>query len=148
MRDALVDAESISSRLAHLDELLAELDAIRAAGRDAYAAEWRTRLAAEHALQLAIQACIDVGAHLVSELGLKAPADYRGVFESLCPAGLDPVWPSASPPPQACATFSSTAISMSMTTPCGAHSPSSTIYATSPPPHSGWSMPTDPHPSA
>jgi len=86
----LVDAESISSRLTHLDELLAELDAIREAGRDAYAAEWRTRLAAEHALQLAIQACIDVGAHLVSELGLKAPADYRGVFESLCPAGLDP----------------------------------------------------------
>jgi uncharacterized protein YutE (UPF0331/DUF86 family) len=50
---------------------------------------WRTRLAAEHALQLAIQTCIDVGAHVVSELGLKAPADYRGVFESLCPAGLD-----------------------------------------------------------
>jgi uncharacterized protein YutE (UPF0331/DUF86 family) len=86
----LVDAESVSSRLTHLDELLAELDTIRAAGRDAYAAEWRTRLATEHALQLAIQACIDVGAHLVSELGLKAPTDYRGVFESLCPAGLDP----------------------------------------------------------
>jgi len=86
----LVDAESVSSRLTHLDELLTELDTIRAAGRDAYAAEWRTRLATEHALQLAIQACIDVGAHLVSELGLKAPADYRGVFEALCPAGLDP----------------------------------------------------------
>jgi uncharacterized protein YutE (UPF0331/DUF86 family) len=26
---------------------------------------------------------------VVSELGLKAPVDYRGVFESLCPAGLD-----------------------------------------------------------
>jgi uncharacterized protein YutE (UPF0331/DUF86 family) len=85
----LVDTSSVSARLEHLGELLTELDAIRGGGRDAYAAEWRTRLAAEHALQLAIQTCIDVGAHLVSELGLKAPADYRGVFESLCPVGLD-----------------------------------------------------------
>ena len=86
----MVDAESISSRLERLDELIGELDAIRATGHDHYMAQWRTRLAAEHALQLAIQACIDVSAHVVSELGLKAPADYRGVFESLQAAGLDP----------------------------------------------------------
>lgn len=86
----MVDAESINSRLERLDDLILELDAIRAGGHDAYMAQWRTRLAAEHALQLAIQACIDVSAHVVSELGLKAPVDYRGVFESLLPAGLDP----------------------------------------------------------
>ncbi|MGH2879426.1 MAG: type VII toxin-antitoxin system HepT family RNase toxin [Solirubrobacteraceae bacterium] len=85
----MVDTSSVSARLEHLDELVTELDAIRDGGRDGYMAQWRTRLAAEHALQLAIQTCIDVGAHMVSELGLKAPADYRGVFESLCPAGLD-----------------------------------------------------------
>jgi uncharacterized protein YutE (UPF0331/DUF86 family) len=85
----LVDAESINSRLERLDELIGELDAISAAGHNAYMERWRTRLAAEHALQLAIQTCIDVSAHVVSELGLKAPADYRGVFESLQPAGLD-----------------------------------------------------------
>lgn len=85
----MVEAESVSSRIAQLDELLGELDSIRAAGRDAYMAEYRTRLAAEHALQLAIQSCIDVGAHLIFELGLQTPSDYRGVFESLRPAGLD-----------------------------------------------------------
>lgn len=85
----MVDTPSVDSRLEHLDALVTELDAIRSGGRDAYMSEWRTRLAAEHALQLAIQTCIDVGAHMVSELGLKTPADYRGVFESLCPAGLD-----------------------------------------------------------
>jgi uncharacterized protein YutE (UPF0331/DUF86 family) len=85
----LVDAESVRSRLDHLGELLEELDAIQAGGRDAYVAELRTRLAAQHALQLAIQACIDVGAHVIAELGLSAPDDYRGVFENLTPAGLD-----------------------------------------------------------
>jgi uncharacterized protein YutE (UPF0331/DUF86 family) len=85
----LVDVESVRSRLGRLDELLGELDAIRAGGHDAYMAESRTRLAAEHALQLAIQSCIDIGAHLISELGLQAPSDYRGVFASLSSAGLD-----------------------------------------------------------
>jgi uncharacterized protein YutE (UPF0331/DUF86 family) len=85
----LVDVESVRSRLDHLGDLLEELDAIRVGGHDAYAAERRTRLAAQHALQVAIQDCIDISAHLISELGLEAPNDYRGVFENLCPAGLD-----------------------------------------------------------
>ncbi len=85
----MVDSDGVTSRLQRLDGLLRELDAIRAGGRDAYMTEPRTRLAAEHALQLAIQSCIDIGAHLISELGLEAPADYRGVFASLRPAGLD-----------------------------------------------------------
>jgi len=66
------------------------MEAIRAAGRDAYMADFRTRLAADHAIQLAVQICIDVGAHLIAELGLEPPSDYRDVFESLRGDGLDP----------------------------------------------------------
>jgi uncharacterized protein YutE (UPF0331/DUF86 family) len=86
----LVDVESVTARLDRLDELLQELEAIRVGGRHLYMAERRTRLATEHALQLAIQGCIDIGAHLISELGLTSPADYRAVFANLRPAGLDP----------------------------------------------------------
>lgn len=85
----MVDAESIATRLDRLTPLLEELEEIRAAGRDAYMAEFRSRLAADHAIQLSIQICIDVGAHLIAELGLEAPSDYRGIFKSLRPAGLD-----------------------------------------------------------
>jgi uncharacterized protein YutE (UPF0331/DUF86 family) len=86
----MVDAESVAARLDRLTPLLEELEEIRAAGRDAYAAEFRTRLAADHAIQLAIQICIDIGAHLIAELGLETPSEYRGVFENLRKAGLDP----------------------------------------------------------
>lgn len=86
----MVDAESVATRLDRLTPLLEELEQIRAAGHDTYAAEFRSRLAADHAIQLAIQICIDVGAHLIAELGLEAPSDYRGVFENLRSAGLDP----------------------------------------------------------
>lgn len=86
----MVDAESIAARLDRLTPLLEELEEIRAAGHDAYTAEFRSRLAADHAIQLAIQICIDIGAHLIAELGLETPSEYRGVFENLRKAGLDP----------------------------------------------------------
>ena len=86
----MVDAESISTRLDRLSQLLEELEEIRAGGHDAYRSEFRNRLAANHAIQLAVQVCIDVGAHLIAELGLEAPSDYRGIFESLRSAGLEP----------------------------------------------------------
>ena len=37
----------------------------------------------ERALEVSIQACIDVGAHLVAVWGLGAPEDYADVFERL-----------------------------------------------------------------
>lgn len=50
----------------------------------------RTQLAAQHALQQAIQICVDIGAHVITELGLATPQDYRSVFHELRSAGLDP----------------------------------------------------------
>jgi uncharacterized protein YutE (UPF0331/DUF86 family) len=86
----LVDAESIATRLDRLSQLLEQLETIRASGRDAYRSDFRSRLAAAHAIQLSVQICIDIGAHLIAELGLQAPSDYRGIFTGLLSAGLEP----------------------------------------------------------
>ena len=86
----MVDAPSIESRLERLRELLVELDQIHEGGRESWNADPRLRLATERALQLSIQVCIDIGGHLVSELKLTMPADYRGLFPELAVAGLDP----------------------------------------------------------
>lgn len=87
----MVDPESIDARLERLAELLAESERIRAGGRAAYDAGLRDRLAAQHAIQLAIQICVDIGAHLIAELGLRMPDDYKGVFAILRePLGLAP----------------------------------------------------------
>lgn len=84
----MVDAESVRHRLERLDPLLAVLDEVRARGEASFLDDVHLQLEAERALQLSIQICIDVGAHLVSERGLKPPDDYRGVFASLRQAGL------------------------------------------------------------
>jgi uncharacterized protein YutE (UPF0331/DUF86 family) len=59
------------------------IEQVRGAGRDRFLADDGLQHQAERALQLAIQICIDVGAHLVAARGLRAPDEYRDVFERL-----------------------------------------------------------------
>jgi uncharacterized protein YutE (UPF0331/DUF86 family) len=85
----LVDPEKVTERLERLSELLDELSQIREDGYEAYCAAFRSRLAAAHAVQLAVQICLDMGAHLIAEESLRMPDDYRGIFLTLKSAGLD-----------------------------------------------------------
>jgi uncharacterized protein YutE (UPF0331/DUF86 family) len=88
----LVDVERIRERLELLDTLLPVLEQTSAGGEHTYIAEDndQARLATERALQVALQICIDIGAHLISELGLRRPDDYRGVFKSLADGTVIP----------------------------------------------------------
>jgi uncharacterized protein YutE (UPF0331/DUF86 family) len=67
--------------------LIDQLELVRAAGLDPYLADEDLRMMSERRLQLAIQICIDIGAHLVSELSTLPPSDYAGIFKSLADAG-------------------------------------------------------------
>jgi uncharacterized protein YutE (UPF0331/DUF86 family) len=59
------------------------IERVKGAGRDRFLADHRLQHQAERALQLAIQICLDVGVHLVAARGLRAPDEYRDVFERL-----------------------------------------------------------------
>ena len=83
----MVDADSVFAKLARLDSLLTVLDDARSRGRSAVTSDLHLQLEVERALQVSIQICIDIGAHLVSELGLKPAEDYQGVFASLAAHG-------------------------------------------------------------
>ncbi|HEY2717319.1 MAG TPA: DUF86 domain-containing protein [Solirubrobacterales bacterium] len=85
----MVDRPKVESRLERLRLLLDELEQIRAAGREAYDAELRQRLATQRALQLAIQACIDIAGHLLADSGEPIPPNYRALFPALTEQGLD-----------------------------------------------------------
>lgn len=84
----MVDAESVLRRLERLGELLELLEETRREGRARLLGDRRTQLQVEHALQVSIQICIDVGAHLIAELGAPVLDDYRGVFAALHRAGV------------------------------------------------------------
>jgi uncharacterized protein YutE (UPF0331/DUF86 family) len=79
----LVDRAAVEARLARLDRELSMIERVKRAGRDRFLADDGLQHQAERALQLAIQICIDIGAHLVAARGLRAPDEYRDVFERL-----------------------------------------------------------------
>jgi len=82
-----VDADSVFAKLARLDSLLGVLEGVQARGKTAVMSDAHVQLEVERALQVSIQICIDIGAHLVSELGLRPAEDYQGVFTSLASHG-------------------------------------------------------------
>lgn len=83
----MVDGEWIGARLARLERLIEQLEDVKAAGETAYLQDETIRAVTERRLQVAIQACIDIAAQLVSELSADAPADYAGVFRALADGG-------------------------------------------------------------
>jgi uncharacterized protein YutE (UPF0331/DUF86 family) len=84
----MVDPEAVVARLRLLAQLLAELEVTRGRGREIYRAQRELRLATERRLQLALQACIDIAAHLLAERNVPAPQDYAGLFPALAEAGV------------------------------------------------------------
>lgn len=79
----MVDAERAEARIERLEETIERLEEVRAQGEDAYLADPRLQAMAERWLQVAIQACIDLGTQLVSEESAPPPSNYADVFRIL-----------------------------------------------------------------
>ena len=79
----MVDRAAVDARLARLDRELSMSERVSAEGRHRYLTDYGLQHQAERALQLAIQICIYVAVHLVAAQGLRAPDEYRDVFERL-----------------------------------------------------------------
>lgn len=84
----MVDLETIKTRLDKLEEALRVLEKLRQIPYEDFAADPIKYLAAQHALQIAIEACLDIGQHLIAALGLERPASYKDTFLILGKEGI------------------------------------------------------------
>ncbi len=86
----MVDLVALDLRARRLEDELARLEQVRALDREQYLDDVDLQHVVERALQIAIQACIDIGAHLVAVWGFGVAEDYADVFTRLSQrAGLD-----------------------------------------------------------
>ncbi len=78
-----VDAAVIRRKLAHITESLVGLRPLGRLPLDEYRRRLYERKAAERLLQEAIEAALDINAHLIAEHGRAVPEDYYGGFLAL-----------------------------------------------------------------
>jgi len=84
----MTDPELVAKKLAFIETCVRELRTL--ARPERIADDLREERFVEHTLQLAIQAALDVGSHVVSDERLGEPETSRDVFRLLGKAGLVP----------------------------------------------------------
>ena len=83
-----VDRELIAARIAKIRAELRRLARLETMSREDFLASMTEQHAVERELQIVIEACLDIGHHVISREGLRRPADYRDVFTVLRESGV------------------------------------------------------------
>ncbi len=84
----VAERELVRDRLDRIRHYVADLRVWAGDSRDAFMASRERQYAVLHALQLAIEACIEVGTHICSADALGTPASYAETFDRLAQAGV------------------------------------------------------------
>ena len=84
----VVDRDLLRRKLAELAEYVSQVSEYRDLTVARYRGEWKTQRIVERTLQLAIETCLDIASHVLSDRELGAPSTYAETFEILMGAGL------------------------------------------------------------
>ncbi len=85
-----VNRELILDRLSRLRE---NLKLLRELGRllvEEFTADFKAAGSAERLLQISVEACLDIGNHIISRSGLERPREYKDIFLILGRNGIIP----------------------------------------------------------
>lgn len=84
----MVDRDVMERLLGLLEEYLNDLESVRGISLDDYESDKRTKRFVERTLQIAIEACLDMGWHIIADEGLPEAESNREVFSVLAAAGV------------------------------------------------------------
>ncbi len=79
----MIDEELIHAKIDIIEVNLKLLKEIRSQGFEVFSKSYRDIQAAKHSLQESIEACLDIGNHIIAERGYRRADDYKEIFEIL-----------------------------------------------------------------
>lgn len=79
----MVEAELIRERLQLLGEYMNDLESVKSTSFEEFQDNKVLRRFIERTLQIAMEACLDIGSHIISSEGYREPRYGRDVFEIL-----------------------------------------------------------------
>ncbi|CAG1007673.1 MAG: DUF86 domain-containing protein [Candidatus Methanoperedens sp.] len=84
----MISKDVVNAMIDIIDENIRLIEEIRSQGYDFFSGSFRDIQAAKHSLQEAIEACLDIGSHIIAEKGFRRPEDYREIFRVLEENGI------------------------------------------------------------
>jgi len=87
---SVVDEMLLQEKLALLTEYLADLQAEQQVTLKELKANKVLRRYLERTLHMAVETCLDIGSHIIADLKLREPEDYKDIMVVLCEAGYLP----------------------------------------------------------
>ena len=79
----MISKDVVNAMIDIIDENIRLIEEIQSQGYESFSGSFRDIQAAKHSLQEAIEACLDIGSHIIAEQGFRRPEDYREIFRVL-----------------------------------------------------------------
>jgi uncharacterized protein YutE (UPF0331/DUF86 family) len=84
----MISTEVINAMIDLIDENIRLIEEIRSQGFESFSNNFRDIQAAKHSLQEAIEACLDIGSHIIAEKGFRRAEDYKDIYKVLEEEGI------------------------------------------------------------
>ncbi len=84
----MISTEVINAMIDLIDENIRLIEDIRSQGFESFSNNFRDIQAAKHSLQEAIEACLDIGSHIIAEKGFRRAEDYKDIYKVLEEEGI------------------------------------------------------------
>lgn len=79
----MISSDVINAKINLIDQNIRLLNEIGAQGYENFSHNFRDIQAAKHSLQESIEACLDIGSHIIAEKGFRRGDDYKDIFNVL-----------------------------------------------------------------
>jgi uncharacterized protein YutE (UPF0331/DUF86 family) len=79
----MVDKTLILRKLAEVDQYLLQVKEYTGISAEQYVSDWKTQRIVERTLQMMIETCVDVAAHIISDSAYRTPTSYSDTFKVL-----------------------------------------------------------------
>lgn len=79
----MISNEVINAMIDLIEENLRLIKEIKMQGFESFSNNFRDIQAAKHSLQESIEACLDIGSHIIAEKGFRRADDYKDIYKVL-----------------------------------------------------------------
>ncbi|NJD54114.1 MAG: DUF86 domain-containing protein [Candidatus Methanoperedens sp.] len=79
----MISNEVINAMIDLIEENLKLIEEIKMQGFESFSKNFRDIQAAKHSLQESIEACLDIGSHIIAEKGFRRADDYKDIYKVL-----------------------------------------------------------------